>query len=768
VKLGHFIPSCLQLAGVAWGASTISALATEVSFTDVWQGVSAYYDVQGHEIIQTVAGAKVDISVPLTGVNIDDFDASTPFWLDMGTAGSAGSVYYGELGDDKSYRPGRTNVFLRGGLTVSWSPTNLIVKLAADRDILHQEYNLSITSYDSPSEDTGPFHSVYEVAVRLGGFIFDNRNIPVSGYNTETLYVLPPGVFNYWPGYPLPLESGWLKGSADYTLPTISFLLPAAPVTKVHSGATVIDLKGRTTDNVDVAALNLIVNGDSNNPIALDEQKILPTKNLAWSASFDLGTNADARFGSNIVTVIASDTSGNQSSASRTFVWVKTNSANVTVNPPGAGTVAGLRTGQSLQENFAYLVTAKPANKNWIFAGWTDSQSNLLSDNLSFDYTDTDGQLTANFAANPFGQNLAGVYAGLFTATNDVSTTNSGYIAISVSSNGVYSGHLTLGQKSLALSGQLTFLPLSGVATNECLLKLSASETLAVSLQITVDTNLADVGAGAFVGSVTAVARGNSVNSLWSSTISGGLTSYVAGAHKSGGVLQYHNVVLEQALDDADSTGPAGYSYGIATAHPNGEVTWVMNLADGISPPMTFSSYQLLDGRLLFYAAPYGGKGLISGYVRPDAGWMADAVVWSKPVGGARFYPEGFSIFLDSFSLYYQAPTPNQNTLGWTQSEFKLGPMQNPLAVGVFFDTANNTILSDAPSPNELLLDFNPVTGLVSGSYQPPLVAKATPFHALFLGRAAYGFCLTTNYQTAPVTIGPASFPPVGGHVPPP
>ena len=168
----------------------------------------------------------------------------------------------------------------------------------------------------------------------------------------------------------------------------------------------------------------------------------------------------------------------------------------VTVNPPGAGTVKGIKNGQVLQVNNGYNVTAAPANKAWIFSQWTDGSGDVLSSNATFEYFDDNGTwtnsspptLVGNFVPNPFtNAGLAGTYTGLFYDTNNgAEPSDAGYITVTVAETGSFSGKLYLATAAspFALSGQLAEAADGSNAVAELQVKVSKSEYLALNLSI--------------------------------------------------------------------------------------------------------------------------------------------------------------------------------------------------------------------------------------------------------------------------------------------
>ena len=193
-----------------------------------------------------------------------------------------------------------------------------------------------------------------------GGAVFNYNNpyVPVTGSDKETEYN-PPDESG-----PYALETGSITGTGDFTPPKLSITLPVAG-SKVSDANTVIDLKGTVSDSEGVADVACIVNGDTDNPILIEQEDLLPTNSLTWTANVDLSIYGQV--GTNVLTVIAQDLPGNQTTLSRTVYWIETNTAVVSVNPPNAGKITGIKNGQELIVGDGYSVTATSTNKNWVF-----------------------------------------------------------------------------------------------------------------------------------------------------------------------------------------------------------------------------------------------------------------------------------------------------------------------------------------------------------------------------------------------------------------
>jgi len=562
------------------------------------------------------------------------------------------------------------------------------------------------------------------------------------------------------------LEKGSITGTADFIPPKVTISSPEAAVTKVYNTNTVIELKGKASDNISVASVQYVVNGDTNNPIAIDQEDELPTNTLSWTASMDLSTNSDAQVGTNVVTVIAYDTSGNYSYVARTFLWIETNTAVVTVNPTRAGKVIGITNSQVLQVGKGYPVTATATNKNWIFSEWTDAGGDVLSSSSSFDYIDTNGTLTANFVPNPFynsnrasASDLAGTYTGLYYDTNDETVVrDDGYITITVTSTGAFSGKIynaDYSKSSDSLSGHLSESPGGLFATaTPALVLFGKHDYLQVNLQIATDLVLTDPGAGLMTGSVNSFDNTAATNATDSAQIMGELSYY-----NTNTLAGLYNVVMAPVSGDP-SQGPGGYSYGTATVSKKGAVALVLHLADAVSTKISFSSTLARDGSCPIYAALYGGNAVLLGWMQfatDGSGSMTPAAItWFTETYDTTLLPDTNAFSgqpLLSGGLYLR-PKAGTNLFGATALNFVIDAgysglsLPNETDIPVTYHPAGNTF-SDT---SRVTITLTATNGALAGSFYQ--AGRKTSFSGVEVGGAGYGFYAGTNKETGPISIG--------------
>jgi hypothetical protein len=775
----------LTIAASLCAAANIAIASGEATFTDSWHDTLVHNS--NGDTIDTNGSFNIKISLPLDGVDLSAVDSSTIFTLYIGHAGYERQIVFDSFLGVTGWTPGKTNATFVltdpytenniGNLTVNWTATTISFIGSASVDILAEAAIFSAASEGSPTNynlDSSITGTYYEIAVSFGPFNYGIPKVPVTGSDEET-DPNPDG------NGPYPLETGSVTGTADLTPPVLTITGPPAD-TKVYNNNS-FELEGHASDGVGISNIVYYVNGDINNKIETSQFPAdAPTNMIAWTAAVNLSENSDARLGNNIITVIATDTLGNTASLSRTFVWIETNIADVGLNPPNVGTIKGITNGQVLHVGNSYAVTATATNKDWIFSDWTDGlrfvenisthakplelPPPIISSNATFVYVDTDGQVTANFLPNPFNNTaLAGTYTALFYDNNNgIELDDAGYISLSVTGTGGYSGRLYLASSDsfYTLSGQLAEARDGTIATAEFTIPIGAvvkSEYLAVNLQIDTDTNLSDPGAGMLGGFVNAYSDKTETNLLDAAEIQGQLSLY--DTNISAGL---YNIVISPVSIDP-SQGPGGYGYGSATVSDKtgaaGAVALVLHLADGTSPALSFSTFLASNGVCPLYGSLYSGKGVIMGWMQfaLDGSRVIsnNAISWEKTAAADKYYTNGFTATPALFGRLYVPPKAGTNILGWENGEFivdltyKNLSLPDAIYVPANFDPNNNTFTAS----DRVAITLTATTGALSGSFYP--AASRAAFSGVVIpdgdAGAGYGFYTDTNKETGPILI---------------
>jgi hypothetical protein len=410
--------------------------------------------------------------------------------------------------------------------------------------------------------------------------------------------------------------------------------------------------------------------------------------------------------------------------------------APLTLLTDGAGTVTGATNNAPLEIGRAYKLTAKPAAGN-LFFGWSGSTSSMaatLSFVMASNYT-----LTATFVTNLFPY-LKGTYNGVFYDAGDTEQFSSGYVTVSVSSSGGYSGKVIQNGKTYRLHG--AFAP-DGTAVQ--IVPRTGTNALRVTLAL--DLNLqSDEISGT-------IAEEGSTGTVWSTplTLDRNIYSRVNPAPSAGP----YTISIPP---DPGSNGPQGDGVGSMTVSSSGGVIFKGTLTDGtkVSQGTTLSK----GGLWPFYLALYKGQGAIICpallNTNPPTTDLTGTLAWFKQAQvQGRYCPGGFTNFTTLLGCRYRMPAGTNAVLNL--SEGTLGFTNNQLSV----DFANEVQLTPPStivnrSTNHLTFKVSKSTGLFNGSVTPPAGGKALPFSGALLQKRTMGagFFLGTN-QSGMVILAP-------------
>jgi uncharacterized protein (DUF2141 family) len=287
------------------------------------------------------------------------------------------------------------------------------------------------------------------------------------------------------------------------------------------------------------------------------------------------------------------------------------------VEPPGAGTLTTGFSGRYLEVGQPYLIAAT-AKKGLIFAYWTGTVANANSPLTEFIMT-TNLVLTAHFTNNVFST-VAGTYTGLFLYPPYVTSTNAGFVTLTTTPTGFFSGKVVFPAHTIDIFP--TQFPYNGVSTLQT--RWVDGNTLTVNFVMDL-TN----GSGTVTGFVGD--QDSAGNVLWSDRmiLYRAVTNLSAGSAAAAGK---YAVLLEPA--GSLNPSPAGYAaYSLAS---NANLSFGGTLPDNtaISGAARISQ----EGVWPVYCAPsvYGGQGMIIGWqTNTTSGASAGQLFWCRPGPGA-------------------------------------------------------------------------------------------------------------------------------------
>lgn len=565
--------------------------------------------------------------------------------------------------------------------------------------------------------------------------------------------------------------------SLSVTVPPPVFAV-VAPVNNavIATSPPVVTLHGSVKGSTGIAAVWCALNGDTNSPILVESWESSPfsylnPKNGLWSGSIDLSKAPGAEPGKNVLSFWAVDNAGLASTVvTRTVNWTLTTKLALSIAPsPDAGRTHGLANNQTLVVGRTYAVTAAPANPGWAFWKWTDATGDVLATNAACNFVPDVSPadvaqgvaLIANFVPNPFPL-VAGSYVGLFSVSTNLTPTNAGYISLTVSKSGAFSGSI-LFQSRVAhpLSGRFDlasqFQSGDPTALASAVVPLSKTTALGLSLRLLGLTN----GMAPALDGLVNFYNVTEKRFIWpqSADLSVKLVSDNSNAAEG-----RYNFVLPPISPGNPGDGPDGYSFGSATLGRSGGVTVALTLADGVTPLTSLSTSVAADGAFPVYLPLYGGQGLLFGWMQftNDASQTQfngatldlESANLSWLANSARYYPAGFASDAASFFVFgsrYVAPETGADILGYPQLTFQMDAgLGDVLAAALAFNPKTGALSAIDANPDKLSLHLNQSSGALSGT--EVIAGKTISIKGVLLPplATAYGFYIGTGKTDVP------------------
>jgi len=758
MKIKTFLVRSLTLAAGLCAASNI-VNASVATFSDTWKDAAV---LNANSNYAAVDSGSFSVHISLGGVVSSNFGPDTVVWLKIAPTNGAPplTIVTNRLIDDPSYTAKSTSVTFpffattNGTVAVSWGATNITISGSTKTDLLGEdkEYSASVSSNFFLDQIVLIVSNVSATAALFG---YTNIVVPVVANNATTEAAHPN--LN---GSTTSLQAGSLSGAADFTPPSLAITSPAANAKIPYTSPTssTVAVSGTASDKYGLSNITITVNGVNSGASSKVYQAQAGSEgnaatSIAWTNNVTLSV-----IGTNVINVTATNWLGNTNSVSRIFILLETNSAVVVVVPTNSGTVSGIWNNKVLDMGIGYPVAATPANPAWIFSRWTNS-AGLNVTNPSFTFIATNLPLYAYFTNNPFyDTGLAGTYEALFYSATKVEPTNSGYIILTVTPSGTYSGSLYLADKvsPFSLFGQLAVAGAN--ATADSIVNISGSEQLNVQLHVATNSDRLTAGAGLLSGWVTYT--NFDTTATWNDSIWGKLVQFSPDI-----VPGLYNLAFSPALNP--SNGPGGYSFASAMVSKTGNVGMVLTLADGTSPATSFSADMTLDGLCPIYSPLYGGNGVILGWMHFDLSGLrttTGAFTWVKAAVNDKFYTNGFTLATNVSGQLYEP----LNIFSWTTNGifavdqgYTSVNLANGTHVNVTFDPFTDTLTDPNQARDYLTMKLNPSTGALSGSFGAAFFNLQTntiglpSFKGVVTGNQGMGFYMATNMETGPILIQP-------------
>jgi hypothetical protein len=329
----------------------------------------------------------------------------------------------------------------------------------------------------------------------------------------------------------------------------------------------------------------------------------------------------------------------------------------------------------------------------------------------------------------------AGIYSGLFHEDDEIDPNTAGWLTVSVTAHGSYTGQLLLGSGRYSFSGRLG--P-DGDATN--IVRRSGAGALTVQLHVGTDAQVDEIS-----GRVT--------DGTWVALLAGDRAVFRARDRRAPYAGRYTLIVPGQ--EDAP-TVPAGIGYGTVRVSVNGRASFAGSLADGtkVTQRVPLSKHGLWP----FSVSLYSGRGLVMSWMAFTNEVDSDfhgALSWIKPADPrAQYYPGGFTNECRAIGSAYAAPAGAVNSvLNLTTATVVIsgGNLSSELIYPVALGPGGQ---AGSLSGNELTLRFSLATGTFKGKAVDPNSGQSLSFNGVVMPKlnAGYGFLLGTS-QSSRVVI---------------
>jgi len=692
-------------------------------------------------------------NLPMT-VDLANVNEATSFRINASTMWQ-GHDFSVLLGQDPAFRVGAKKATISmpsGNIQLSWTATNVTFSgLLTDNYSAPVFPGFPVTS-PIPLGITGPFTTNGGISVHFQ--YYDYQHVAtIVGTNKLVTYATTGITF---PGLPPTttyntVNTGQFSVSSDLQPPVIKFNSPAQNTVITSSD---VNVNLTVADNVALgigptwlgggSVLSFFINSAGNYGDADTFPGPATTHNVNFNGLLNPGTN--------VITFIAADTSGNL--GTNTIVLFFSEKSPITIGTNGVGSITGVTNGQQLETGRNYKIVAKPGIGK-VFAGWTDDNNSLVSHSATYTFSMYPGlSLTAAFVDTPFTP-VAGSYLGYFQAHGFTDTPGTiGGVKLTVGTSGTFSGTLTSGSGSGPFSGTFDYYD-SGIQQGRAMV-VTPSSTNQVDLQLNTDPNQPNYGVvqgHVFFSSNVGLNIIKPNHPVFYSDLNAGRLTNASVL--TGGAGVYHFSV-GPATNDVNF--PSGYGFGTITVAANGTVTGSVTLPDGDAPMTTFSSQLVYTGYLPVFVPLYNkGGGFLMAMdtaqiVTNGSSIDLTTAIWVK-AAGKKFYPNGFSTGNEVDVARFNG-LPGNTPFGY----------DDVFSPDVNFSTSlglTNTSFGENAVEVTKLKGTITAAGAITGTFLDNGISRS--FKTMIVpnsstGFDAYGFFTRTN-QTGAVHLGFSSIP---------
>ena len=409
-------------------------------------------------------------------------------------------------------------------------------------------------------------------------------------------------------------------------------------------------------------------------------------------------------------------------------------SAPIVVEIVGDGVVNPNLDGEFLQIGKSYSMTAVPAIGS-VFAGWKIGDVEANASKVVF-VMQSNLVLQANFQPDLFFTGK-GNYSGLFQTEGEVSPTNSGFVALSLTSRGAFSGYLQFGLTRSPLAGHFD---IDGNA--QVIIPRRNLNSFTTDLRLISDEN-------------TNVITGTVSDGVWTAELNAYRAVFNAKTNPAPVAGRYTLVIPGQS---GSTNLPGGDSWGVLTISPGGLIVFSGMLSDNTKVSQSIAISR--EGNWPLFVPLYRGQGLISGWLEftsmdSPTGAITGNLNWFKPeVAGAKYYAAGFRIRSEAIGASYLRPVGGAPIIEVGTDApitFTGGDLAEDIMGSITLD--QNLVMISAT--NAMSLFFSVTNGVFHGNVTDPNSSQKFPFRGVVLQNenSAAGYFLGPT-QSGEVRLG--------------
>ncbi|MEI6714148.1 MAG: SUMF1/EgtB/PvdO family nonheme iron enzyme [Verrucomicrobiota bacterium] len=590
-----------------------------------------------------------------------------------------------------------------------------------------------------------------------------------------------------------------LKGSTDNTPPVCAIQTPPDVPLVITQTQDPVSLGFRGTASDDIALSRVEVRVDYGNwfeteltrrQVGVDGElnPILSPTRGSWFATVNAGD-----YGDHLVEIRAVDAAGHESIIQRRYFKVLPAVTGTALTIDGQGTVSSDSGGvPRWVSGRTYTLTAKPKD-GFLFDRWQPTiqgldtysvlslmrlpEEDLVNPVLKFTYAGA--KLTAHFVPNPF-TTVAGSYNGLVKSQDESGAfarlTTEGVLNLTVTTDGAFSGKLTLDGSVLSLVGEFDH---SGVARfgiyRQQSLVIPRFGKPALQLAFNLDLTPLPGGSAKITGTVTQVLRSQTtaVSAINADRVGYNGRSVVVpddylsveNNRRSDGVFTARMGCQEPDSQPGGFTTaqfPQGKGFATVGVTPGGVVTFAGTLPDGTV--ISTSSRLSKDNTWPLFVPLYNNGGLLSGQVglevTTESDMSATGIWWVRPVLDVPVYANGWptGLKMDLAAAKYAALPGASVMAGLSASDadgnatlaFSQGGLAEVQHKAVNITTADR-VSKVVDLDTSYTLTINRKNGLFGGSFTHTNGTKL-PFQGMIYQRGdalgGHGFFITPPLTT--------------------